>query len=71
MDDLGRDHSHGGTASGSVLAANAKLWAAIVPGRVEQCGERACEDTHGQSARMSWARLLKRVFDHRINCTLP
>jgi hypothetical protein len=45
-----------------VLAPHAKLRAAIVPSRVEQCSERACEHMH-EATRMSWARLLKRVFD--------
>ena len=45
-----------------VLAPNAKLRAAVVAGTVEKLSERACEHTQ-RSARMSWARLLKRVFD--------
>ena len=43
-----------------VLAPNARLRAAIVPGPPES--EPADEDAHGAPARMNWARLLKRVF---------
>ncbi len=43
-----------------VLAPNARLRAAIVPGPPES--EPADEDAHGAPARLSWARLLKRVF---------
>ena len=46
-----------------VLAPHAKLRSAVVPATVEKCSERACEHAHGKSARMSWAQLLKRVFD--------
>ena len=46
-----------------VLAPNAGLRAAIVPGRAEHTSERADEHAHGAPARMGWARLLKRVFD--------
>jgi len=53
-----------------VLAPNAKVRAALVPGTAENPSERACEHTQ-RPARMSWARLLKRVFDHSINCTSP
>ncbi len=54
-----------------VLAPHAKLRAAVVPALVEKASGRA--DDHLQaSARMSWARLLKRVFDidiaHCPNC---
>jgi len=45
-----------------VLAPNARLRAAIVPGPAENTSEHAAEHTHGAPARMSWARLLKRVF---------
>ena len=45
-----------------VLAPNAGLRAAIVPGTVEKACEPAHEHAHA-AARMSWARLLKRVFD--------
>ena len=43
-----------------VLAPNAGLRAAIVPGTTER--EAVDEDVHGAPARMGWARLLKRVF---------
>ena len=43
-----------------VLAPNARLRAAIVPGPPQS--EPADEDAHGAPARMNWARLLKRVF---------
>ena len=48
-----------------VLAPHAKLRAAVVPDVVQPASESAHEHghTHGQAARMSWARLLKRVFD--------
>ena len=45
-----------------VLAPNAGLRAAIVPGTVEKASEPAHEYVHA-AARMSWARLLKRVFE--------
>ena len=56
-----------------VLAPNAKLRSEIVPSPPEQATEPACDHAQAQGApaRMSWARLLKRVFDHRINCTSP
>ena len=45
----------------SVLAPNAKLRSADVPGKVEEVGERACD--HAQRpARVSWAWLLKRTM---------
>jgi hypothetical protein len=44
-----------------VLAPNARLRAAIVPGPPES--EPVNADAHGASAHMGWARLLKRVFD--------
>ena len=43
------------------LAPNAGLRAAIVPGPAKS--EPADEHAHGAPARMSWARLLKRVFE--------
>jgi hypothetical protein len=46
-----------------VLAPNAKLRAAVVPDVVQPASEPAHEHPHGQTARMNWARLLKRVFD--------
>src|SRR5262249_54280160 len=48
-----------------VLAPNAKLRTKIVPAPAERATETSSEDAHAQGApaRMSWARLLKRVFD--------
>ena len=46
-----------------VLAPNAGLRAAIVPGPPEKPGNDAGEHARGVPARMGWARLLKRVFD--------
>jgi hypothetical protein len=46
-----------------VLAANAGLRSAIVPGPPHNTSEPADEHAHGAPARMGWARLLKRVFD--------
>ena len=46
-----------------VLAPNAGLRAAIVPGPAEKPGVPADEHVHGAQARMGWARLLKRVFE--------
>ena len=48
-----------------VLAPHAKLRAAIVPipAQTTQAHATGCAHAHGGSARMSWARLLKRVFD--------
>jgi hypothetical protein len=46
-----------------VLAPNAGLRAAIVPGPPQATSEPAGEHAHGAPARMGWARLLKRVFD--------
>ena len=57
-----------------VLAPNAKLRSKIVPAPAERATETSSEDAHAQGApaRMSWARLLKRVFDidieHCPNC---
>ena len=57
-----------------VMAPNAKLRSEIIPSPVEQATEPACDhaQAQGASARMSWARLLKRVFDidieHCPNC---
>ena len=45
-----------------MLAPNAALRAAIVPGPSEKPGDDAAHDAHEAPARMSWARLLKRVF---------
>ena len=48
-----------------VLAPHAKLRAAIVPIPAQTTTAHAadCDHAHGASARMSWARLLKRVYD--------
>jgi hypothetical protein len=46
-----------------VLAPNAGLRAAVVPGPPEKAGDDAALQAHGAPARMGWARLLKRVFD--------
>jgi hypothetical protein len=58
-----------------VLAPHAKLRAAIVPSAADDTTEHAAAEhahAHGAPARMSWARLLKRVFDidieHCPNC---
>ena len=62
-----------------VLAPNAKLRAMVVPknGREEATGKSGLPATepgcaHGRPARISWARLLKRVFqidiEHCPNC---
>ena len=57
-----------------VLAPNAKLRSKIVPAPPERATETSSEGSHAQGAppRMSWARLLKRVFDidveHCPNC---
>ena len=52
-----------------VLAPNAKLRREIVPSPPEQATAPACDHA---PARLSWARLLKRVFDidieHCPNC---
>ena len=45
-----------------VLAPNAGLRAAVVPGPVRQPSQHAKEHAH-LAAHMGWARLLKRVFD--------
>jgi len=46
------------------LAPNAGLRAAIVPGPAKSAP--ADEHAHGAPARMSWARLLKRVFEFEL-----
>jgi len=46
-----------------VLAPNAKLRAAIVPGPAQDASVPSGEHAHGAPARMGWARLLRRVFD--------
>ena len=45
-----------------VLAPNAGLRAAIVPGPAQNVSVPADEHAAGVQARMGWARLLKRVF---------
>ena len=56
-------------ATHGVLAPNAKLRREIVPSPPEQATAPACDHA---PARLSWARLLKRVFDidieHCPNC---
>jgi len=54
-----------------VLAPNAKLRREIIPSPPEQATAPACDHAQGAPAGLSWARLLKRVFDHHINCTSP
>ena len=44
-----------------VLAPNAKLRGALIPQPEQSDNAPAHEHAHGQAARMSWARLLKRV----------
>lgn len=46
-----------------VLAPNAGLRGAIVPGPAQDASGPSDEHAHGAPARMGWARLLKRVFD--------
>ena len=48
-----------------VLAPNAKLRSKVVPAPPQQTttGEGDCEHAHSKPVRMTWARLLKRVFD--------
>jgi hypothetical protein len=46
-----------------VLAPHAKLRAAIVPSAPEEAIVHAADHAHHRPARMSWARLLKRVFE--------
>jgi Putative transposase len=47
-----------------VLAPNAKLRSGIVPGPADNTSEHASHHAHSAPSRMSWARLLKRVFDN-------
>ncbi len=58
--------------SHDVLAPNAKLRCEIIPSPPEHATEPSTDHAHAQGAlaRMSWARLLKRVFDidHCPNC---
>ena len=57
-----------------MLAPHAKWRAAIVPAPAENASGQSADHAHAQPspARMSWARLLKRVFDidleHCPNC---
>ena len=57
-----------------VLAPNTKLRSEIVPSSGRACHRASSDDAQAQGAppRMSWARLLKRVFDidieHCPNC---
>jgi hypothetical protein len=55
-----------------VLSPNAKLRSEIIPTPPEPATEPACDHARAQGApaRLSWARLLKRVFDidHCPNC---
>ena len=46
-----------------VLAPNAKLRGALIPQPEQSDNAPEHEHAHGQAARMSWARLLKRVID--------
>src|SRR5262245_24594161 len=63
-----RDHRR------SMQRINAKLRSKIVPAPAERARETSSEGSHAQGTppRMSWARLLKRVFDidveHCPNC---
>ncbi|MFN0305818.1 MAG: hypothetical protein ACKVQU_36315 [Burkholderiales bacterium] len=55
-----------------MLAPNAALRAKIIPSPPAPATGDSCEHAHAQGApaRMSWARLLKRVFDIDIErCT--
>src|SRR3990170_5105033 len=45
------------------LAPHAKLRAAIVPIPAQTAHAADCAHAHGARSRMSWARLLKRVYD--------
>ena len=53
-------------------APHAKLRAAIAPNAPEDATGQAADHAHHSPARMSWVRLLKRVFDidmeHCPNC---
>jgi Putative transposase/Transposase zinc-binding domain len=48
-----------------VLAPNAKMRSQVVPAPLQQTtkGESDCTHAHSKLVRMTWARLLKRVFD--------
>jgi hypothetical protein len=45
-----------------MLAPNAKLRGAVIPQAAQKVSSPGQGHTHGQAARMRWARLLKRVF---------
>ena len=47
----------------ALLAPNARLRAAIVPGPAHNAGVPADEHVQGAPTRMGWARLLRRVFN--------
>jgi hypothetical protein len=51
-----------------VLAPNAKLRSGVVPTPPQQTtqGEGDCEHAHSKPLRMTWARLVKRVFEFDI-----
>jgi hypothetical protein len=51
-----------------VLAPKANLRSKIVPAPAPPANESPSEDAHGQGApaRISWARLLKHVFDVEV-----
>ncbi len=51
-----------------VLAPNAKLRSKVVPApeQARTAGEGDCAHAHSATLRMSWARLLKRVYDSDI-----
>ena len=55
-----------------VLAPNAKLRPQIIPGRPDSLNDPSDDlqatPHHSTSARMSWAQLLKRVFDIDVEC---
>ena len=52
-----------------VLAPNAKLRSLVAPTPAQQTtkGEGDCQHAHSKPVRMTWARLLKRVFDIDID----
>ena len=50
-------------ATHSVLVPNAKLRAKVVPEPVREQAQAEETCTHSAPVRMSWARMLKRVFD--------
>jgi hypothetical protein len=54
-----------------VLAPNAKLRSEIIPSTPEPATESSTDHAQGAPARMSWPRLLKRVFDIDIDHCCP